>query len=113
MTQPQVALFGKNVKHNTYHVQSKTHHSPLKTLSKLPATLVVVLLLLLAGCRDGKIPCPDLGGKKKLSLFKKKSAPTQAKEMPLGQNVAFGKNGLIKKKKYKYLRNKPNRKKYK
>jgi hypothetical protein len=46
-------------------------------------------------------------------LFKKKAAPTQAKEMPLGQNVDFGKNGLIKKKKYKYLRNKPNRKKYK
>jgi hypothetical protein len=80
-------------------------------MKKLPGILLVVILLLLAGCRDGRIPCPDIGGKKKLSLFKKK-APTQAKEMPLGQNVDFGKNGLIKKKNYKYLRNKPNRKKY-
>lgn len=81
---------------------------------KLPAAAVVLgLLLLLGGCRDGRIPCPDLGGKMKLSLFKKKAAPTQAREMPLGQQVAFKKNGLIKKKKYKYLRNKPNRKKYK
>lgn len=81
-------------------------------MKKLPAALLVVMLLL-AGCRDGRIPCPDLGSKKKLSLFKKKSAPTQTKEMPLGQNVDFGKNGLLKKKNYKYLRNKPNRKKYK
>jgi hypothetical protein len=77
----------------------------------LPLALLVVFLLLAAGCRDGRIPCPDIGGKKKLSLFKKK-APAQAREMPLGQNVDFGKNGLVKKKNYKYLRNKPNRKKY-
>jgi hypothetical protein len=79
-------------------------------MKKLPGTLLVVMLLL-AGCRDGRIPCPDIGGKRAFSLFKKK-APTQAKEMPLGQDVAFRKNGLIKKKNYKYLRNKPNRKKY-
>jgi hypothetical protein len=78
----------------------------------LPGALLVLALLLLAGCRDGRIPCPDINGRK-FTLFKKKAAPTSAKEAPLGQNVAYGKNGLIKKKKYKYLRNKPNRKKYK
>lgn len=79
----------------------------------MPAVLVLAGMLLLAGCRDGRIPCPDINGKK-FSLFKKKPSPTSAKEAPLGQNVDFGKNGLVKKKKnYKYLRNKPNRKKYK
>lgn len=84
----------------------------LKPSGSLPALLVLAAMLLLAGCRDGRIPCPDINGKK-FSLFKKKPAPTSAKEAPLGQNVEFGKNGLLKKKNYKYLRNKPNRKKYK
>lgn len=85
----------------------------LMSVRKVPAMLVLAVMLLLAGCRDGRIPCPDINGKK-ISLFKKKAAPTSAKEAPLGQNVDFGKNGLVKKKKnYKYLRNKPNRKKYK
>jgi hypothetical protein len=84
----------------------------LRSLKKLPAAALVLALMLFAGCRDGRIPCPDITGKK-FTLFKKK-APVGTKEAPLGQNVDFGKNGLVKKKKnYKYLRNKPNRKKYK
>jgi hypothetical protein len=97
----------------TRYATLKTWPWPISLPMRKLSFLVVFVLLLLAGCRDGRIPCPDLSGKKKLSLFKKKAAPTQAKEMPLGQNVSYGKNGLIKKKKYKYLRNKPNRKKYK
>lgn len=81
-------------------------------MKKLPGAIVVVLLLLLAGCRNGRIPCPDISGKK-IAFFKKSAPMTSAKEAPLGQNVDFNKKGLIKKKKYKYLRNKPNRKKYK
>jgi hypothetical protein len=97
----------------TRNATLKTCHLPIFIPVRKLSFLAVVMLLLLAGCRDGRIPCPDLSGKKKLSLFKKKAAPAQAKEMPLGQHVSYGKNGLIKKKKYKYLRNKPNRKKYK
>jgi len=70
------------------------------------------LLLICSGCRDGRIPCPDIGTKKKLFSFKNSSG-SSGKEAPLGQNVDFTKNGLIKKKNYKYLRNKPKRKKYK
>lgn len=81
-------------------------------MKRLPGIVLVVALLLMAGCRDGRIPCPDINGKK-FSLFKKKAGSASAKEAPLGQNVDYGKNGLIKKKNYKYLRNKPNRKKYK
>ena len=69
-----------------------------------------LLMLLASGCRSGKIPCPDIGTKKKLFSFGNGSG---TKEAPLGQNVDFSKNGLIKKKNYKYLRNKPKRKKYK
>jgi hypothetical protein len=82
-------------------------------VKKLPGIVLLVAVLLLAGCRDGRIPCPEISSKK-FTLFKKKGAPTSTKEAPLGQNVDFGKNGLVKKKKnYKYLRNKPNRKEYK
>jgi hypothetical protein len=82
-------------------------------VKKIQGTLLVVVFLFVAGCRDGRIPCPDINGRK-FTLFKKKSAPAGTKEAPLGQNVDFGKNGLVKKKKnYKYLRNKPNRMKYK
>ncbi|PIQ20848.1 MAG: hypothetical protein COW65_12670 [Cytophagales bacterium CG18_big_fil_WC_8_21_14_2_50_42_9] len=70
------------------------------------------LLLIFTGCRDGRIPCPDIGTKKKLFAFKR-SGGADGKEAPLGQNVEFKKNGLLKKKNYKYLRNKPKRKKYK
>jgi len=70
------------------------------------------LLLICSGCRDGRIPCPDIGTKKKLFTFKKSSGAATT-EAPLGQNVDFNKNGLVKKKNYKYLRNKPKRKKYK
>ena len=69
-----------------------------------------LFVLIFSGCRDGRIPCPDLGTKKKLFAFNKGSG---AKEAPMGQNVDFTKNGLVKKKNYKYLRNKPKRKKYK
>jgi hypothetical protein len=68
---------------------------------------------MLTGCRNGKIPCPKIGGGKKLSLFKGKSGPATANSAPMGEKVAYRKDGLIKKNNYKYLRNKPKRKKYK
>ncbi|QHL87833.1 hypothetical protein GU926_10490 [Nibribacter ruber] len=72
------------------------------------------MFLLLAGivlssCSSGKIPCPDVSGKKSLnplSMFKK-NEPTpedQAKEGTDigGRNMEFGaKDGLLKKKKVK------------
>ena len=73
---------------------------------------MLVMSLLLAGCRNGKIPCPKFGTDKKFGLFKIKSASAKPTEAPLGERVNYGKDGLIKKNKYKYLRNKPKRKKY-
>jgi len=70
-----------------------------------------VVNLTLAGCRNGKIPCPKFGGGKKLALFNRNASA--ANGAPLGEKVQYGKNGLLKKNKYKYLRNKPKRKKYK
>ncbi|MDB5261762.1 MAG: hypothetical protein JWQ14_1043 [Adhaeribacter sp.] len=75
--------------------------------------MMVVTGLLLSGCRNGKIPCPKFGTDKKFGLFKVKSITTRSNEAPLGESVNYGKDGLIKKNKYKYLRNKPKRKKYK
>jgi len=71
-----------------------------------------LLVLILSGCRDGRIPCPDIGTKRKLFAFNKNSGAA-GKEAQLGQDVSYTKNGLVKKKNYKYLRNKPKRKKYK
>ncbi|MGV3586048.1 MAG: hypothetical protein ACO1OF_03510 [Adhaeribacter sp.] len=68
--------------------------------------------LLLASCRNGKIPCPKFGTDKKFGLFKTKSVSGKSSDGPLGERVDYGKDGLIKKNKYKYLRNKPKRKKY-
>ncbi|GEO06206.1 hypothetical protein AAE02nite_38700 [Adhaeribacter aerolatus] len=73
---------------------------------------MVVGSLALTSCRNGKIPCPKFGTDKNFGLFKVKSAATKPGEAPLGERVAYGKDGLLKKNKYKYLRNKPKRKKY-
>ena len=75
--------------------------------------MVLVAALVLTGCRNGKIPCPKFGTDKKFGLFKVKSTSARSNEAPLGESVNYGKDGLIKKNKYKYLRNKPKRKKYK
>jgi hypothetical protein len=75
---------------------------------------MLVTSLVFTGCRNGKIPCPKFGTDKKFGLFKVKStASARTNEAPLGERVNYGKDGLIKKNKYKYLRNKPKRKKYK
>jgi hypothetical protein len=74
--------------------------------------MMLVAGLVLTGCRNGKIPCPKFGTDKKFGLFKVKSTTTRSNEAPLGEKVSYGKDGLIKKNKYKYLRNKPKRKKY-
>ena len=75
--------------------------------------MMLVAGLMLSGCRNGKIPCPKFGTNKSFGLFKIKSAAARTNEAPLGERVNYGKDGLIKKNKYKYLRNKPKRKKYK
>lgn len=75
--------------------------------------LTLVASLMLAGCRNGKIPCPTFGTGKKFGLLNGFSASAKAANGPLGESVDYGKDGLIKKNKYKYLRNKPKRKKYK
>jgi hypothetical protein len=72
----------------------------------------MLVLLVNSGCRNGRIPCPEIGGKR-LSFFSGKFNLASANEGPAGQRVAFTKNGLIKKKNYNYLRNKRKRKKYK
>lgn len=74
--------------------------------------VILVANLALAGCRNGKIPCPKFGTDKKFGLFKVKSGASNSGQGPLGERVDYGKDGLIKKNKYKYLRNKPKRKKY-
>ena len=84
----------------TYAYQNEPYWDKEKQQSRAKRTLI------------GKVD-PVTGEIIPTRSYKKKPAPTQAKEMPLGQNVDFGKNGLVKKKNYKYLRNKPNRKKYK
>jgi len=75
--------------------------------------ILFVVGLTLAGCRSGKIPCPTFGSGKKLAFLSKATGTGNANEAPLGQRVTYDKNGLLKKNKYKYLRNKPKRKKYK
>ncbi|MFC6996270.1 hypothetical protein [Rufibacter roseus] len=70
---------------------------------------ILILSISLSGCSSGKIPCPDVTGKKKFSFFglaKKKSEPTaedQANEGRDygGRDMDFDKRGLVKKKKVK------------
>ncbi|WP_181306671.1 hypothetical protein [Rufibacter sp. XAAS-G3-1] len=66
----------------------------------------VVLLsmgLILGGCNSNRIACPDVSGKKKFSLFKKKEI-TQADQADEGRDYGgrdmdYDKAGLLKKKK--------------
>lgn len=72
----------------------------------------IIIVVLFTSCKSGKIPCPDIGSKNKFSLFKKKADPAKPKEAAMGGRADFDKNGLLKKKKYKSLRNKSKRTKY-
>ncbi|ALI99223.1 hypothetical protein DC20_09840 [Rufibacter tibetensis] len=65
--------------------------------------VVLSMGLALGGCSSNRIACPDVSGKKKFSLFKKKEI-TQADQADEGRdiggrNMDFGKDGLLKKKK--------------
>lgn len=75
--------------------------------------ILLVLGLGLGGCRSGKIPCPKFGSGKKLAFLNKPGGVGSANQAPMGEKVTYDKKGLLKKNKYKYLRNKPKRKKYK
>ena len=79
---------------------------------------LLVAGIMMSGCKSGRIPCPDVTGKKSLnplSMFKKKE-PTpedQAKEGTDigGRNMEFGaKDGLLKKKTVKLPTNKKKQK---
>ena len=72
----------------------------------------ILVLVVFSSCKSGKIPCPDFGSKNKFSLFRKKADPSKTREAAMGEKVNYDKNGLLKKKNYKSLRNKPKRIKY-
>ncbi|WP_026463398.1 hypothetical protein [Adhaeribacter aquaticus] len=78
--------------------------------------VLLVIVASLAGCQNGKIPCPSFGKSKLFSAFRGKKKPGMggAKEAPSGQNVTYTKNGLIKTKNYKRLKqDRHKQKKYK
>jgi hypothetical protein len=82
-------------------------------LPSLKKCFLILLVVTLASCRSGKIPCPDIGGSNKLAFLNKLTGAGNGSGAAMGERVTYDKNGLLKKKKYKYLRNKPRRKKYK
>lgn len=73
--------------------------------------IILISCVLLASCNSGKIPCPKIGNKRGLALFKKKADPTVPNQEGFGQSkpVGYNKNGLMKKKSYKNLKQKPKR----
>lgn len=81
-----------------------------KVLNSFCFSLIAVSVLLI-GCNSGKIPCPKIGGKQKFALFRKKADPTIPNQEGFGQSklTAYDKNGLMKKKNYKNLKQKPKR----
>lgn len=65
--------------------------------------MVLSISLALGGCNSNRIACPDVSGKKKFSLFKKKEL-TQADQANEGRDYGgrdmdYDKEGLLKKKK--------------
>ncbi|QNF31728.1 hypothetical protein HUW51_02950 [Adhaeribacter swui] len=73
--------------------------------------VLLIYLVLLTSCNSGKIPCPKIGNKRGLAFFKKKADPTIPNQEGFGQSkpTSYDKNGLMKKKSYKSLKQKPKR----
>ena len=82
------------------------------SITRLSACITIIICsVILLGCNSGKIPCPKIGNKKGLAFFKKKADPTIPNQERFGQSKPMGydKNGLMKKKSYKSLKQKPKR----
>ncbi|PSR54396.1 hypothetical protein AHMF7605_13195 [Adhaeribacter arboris] len=67
--------------------------------------------MIFSGCHSSKIPCPEIGGGHKFSIFRKKADADNPGQEGFGQSklVGYDKNGLMKKKSYKSLKQKPKR----
>ncbi|WP_147275705.1 hypothetical protein [Adhaeribacter pallidiroseus] len=83
------------------------------SINYISASLAIIIIcsIILTGCNRSKIPCPKIGNKRGLAIFKKKADPTIPNQEGFGQSkpVGYDKNGLMKKKSYKNLKQKPKR----
>ncbi len=82
-----------------------------KSALKLFGLFLILSSTLLCSCNSGKIPCPKVENKQKVALFRKKADPTIPNQEGFGQSkpTEYNKNGLMKKKSYKNLKQKPKR----
>ncbi|WP_192822940.1 hypothetical protein [Rufibacter sp. LB8] len=77
----------------------------MKKLKTFLGILSLAAVLVMSGCSSGRIPCPDVSGKKKfspLAMFKR-SEPTPQDQANEGRDLGgrdmeFDKKGLLKKK---------------
>ncbi|QMU30202.1 hypothetical protein [Adhaeribacter radiodurans] len=79
--------------------------------SRIFIFLFLFSFVILSGCNSGKIPCPEPGGGRKFTIFRKKADTANPGQEGFGQSklVGYDKNGLMKKKSYKGLKQKPKR----